>query len=641
SGAPPAPPATPETPETTTDATTASGAATAAASSGAPPADELPEILLLRQPATAAVNLRLGSTAVRSGGDAIDLTGVGARVKAVIRDTDKFDVQLDLPLPEVAVRAADGTRLNVRDGELGLRAERVVLDDVDPLRSTGRIAVTSDLPEIAVRTPDMRASVRQLGFAVRTELDGSPALQVSGDLPIGALQVRDLASGEDLARLANAAVTWRLDRLVVDPDDPMRSTGQIAVSGKLPTVELPSSGLAVTIPSADIDLTLRGARKSYDADARIDLRSFRVDGQTYRTRMAATVAARADLRRPSVALSAGLTGPSGPRVSAKMDAKFARDKSELVYDAAVSADQLAIIDQLVPAEIRAEHDIDWSALEIELTSSGAIQGLIRRFRGGTEPVLADDPLQAARGQQRTALIIKGVDYRAPEQTIAVPELRVSASADKDADAARAELAIRLPRAALTSAGDAITVAGLVHTLNLSSSNLSASRGLDQGRIELDTRTDIAQVEQDFIGYPVKDASLVARGYLDQLSVLRIGTLSLTNPGAETELTATAAVDVLAVGRGGESSIIPGRQALAVSGNLRQNLSRIQIDPAGPTLRGAITIPFEAESGDLSAFQVAARLQARDVHVRDTELDLVVTDFDGDIPVVTEIFILPS
>ncbi|WP_428265687.1 hypothetical protein [Haliangium sp.] len=588
------------------------------------------------QPADASVSVRLASAKLRDRGQRVDLAQIGVDVGATVRSPESFDLRVDIPLGKVVARA-DGATVDLRDAQLGLVAEQVELDPEAPERANAQVRFSSRLPRLDLATPEMRVAGRRLGVNLRTRVAGGLPRGLSGSVPIGSLEVRDLAAGEDLARIQGGELSWDASGLAVDQNDPMRSNGRVKVKLALPKLAL-SGGTELSIPAADIDLGLRGGRRSYDAKARVRLASLAMDGTQHDTALITTVEARADLRKPAVDFAFSLHGQdraTGPDLDAKLSASYARGPRRLDYQLDIVAENLGPLEGFLPPEVRAEHKLAWDDLRLDVKGQGQLAGLIRRFvDGGTTPVLADDPVTAVRGKQELSLDLTGLDYRGPDQRAKVPQLALRFEADKG-DAIAAKLALNTERITLVSEDQRIDVVDLQHTFDLSSEGTSPERG----RLTLDTRTQVAKVEQPFIGYPIEDAQITVRGHVDQLASLRLDELRVENPAGGTLIEASAAADRLVPGAEGASGL-PGRQALAAKGMVRQDLSRVVL-PGGPRLSGRFELPFEVESGDLTAFQVAVRAEFDDVGVDMPEAGVRVAGFDGNIPLVAGVALLPD
>lgn len=606
-------------------------------SADAPAAPAPGPALAFADPIKAEFGVKLDRANLRDRGQRVALDKVGLEVSATARSLAQFDAAVDIPLGRVEARTGDGMAVNLRGANIGLRADDVEFDLNAPDKANARIRVTTSLPELGARMPEMRIAGRRIGLTMQSTVRGGMPRSLTGSLPIGKLDVRDLTAGEDLVRLDGGKLGWDVSRLALNQNDPTRSNGDIKLTAALPNVELPNAKAAVAIPSLSLDLGLRGARQSYDAKLRMALDSLAMDGTRHDTRLLATATARANLRQPAVDVDFGVhsarAGGGGPDIDAKLSAAYTRGQQQLAYDFSLLAENLAKLEEFLPDDVRAEHRVDWPALRIDVAGKGQVAGLIRRFQGGTTPIIADDPMVAARGQQQLRADITGLDYRGPDQRVEIPQLTLDFTASKT-DAINAKLDLATEHIGLESAGDVIAIDGLTQTLRLTSQDAP-----DKGLVTLNLETDVKRVVQPFIGYPVEDTQLRVRGSVDKLASLRLDQLKLENPAGGTYLEAQAAADMITPENDG-SPDLPGRQALALSGYLKQNLSRVTL-PDGPRMRGNIEFPFEVESGDLTAFQLALRAKLDDVHVTLPEDDISVQGFDGNIPIVANVALMPN
>ncbi|MCG8423413.1 MAG: hypothetical protein MJE77_36395 [Proteobacteria bacterium] len=590
----------------------------------------------LAKPTGAKVTVNAASAAVREPGQLIQVTKPSAEMDAVVKSADKFDARVAAPLPRITMRSSDGLVVISTGAELVLNTENFALNQDDPLLSRGTIALTANLPRVDVRTPEVLASARRFTMSADAVLSGSQPLSIAGTVPIGVVNVRDNKTQERLLRINGGTLSLQVADLVLDPDDSLQTRGKVAAQAALPAIALPSAGLSITVPSTDLALTLHGKQKKYLADLRVVLRSLSAGGKQYRTDIVTTVNAAADLRKPHLRVDMGLNGPRGPAVRANMTARYASAQRKLVYNALLTGERLGAIEQFLPEEVRNEHQLDWAALRFRVSSYGDISEVIRRLADGIEPIVADQPLAVLRGQQHLTLEIEGVDYRSAEQTVNVPELTVAIDGTEKAGPVSASLGVRAAKPIVVkSDGDTIAVVGFNKTVNISSAG-----PFDQSRVDLSVNAEIERVDQTIVEYPVEKATLVASAHLDRLDSLRVDELRFENRAGGTELTAKLAMDGL-VRDSGSASGIPGRQALTGSGRLKQDLRPVAVVKNGPRMRGRVEMPFSVESGDLSAFLVAARATLDDVHIELPDAELAVEGFNGDIPVITEVAVLPN
>ncbi len=616
-------------------------------------------------PASVQADARLGKLALADGSDNVAVSDARAKIQATVRSPTSFDARIDLPVAAIDVRSADGVALTLRDASFGVRADGMTMGDEALPR--GHISVTTALPTLSARTPTVRAEGRRVGLTVETELRGDGPLTLSGTLPLGSLEVHDTAPdsptrGQRVMQLDGARLSWRVENLVMHPTDPLRTRGRVHVEGALPEIALPAEQVSVAVPALALDVTMHGARKAYDARLRLDLRASTGEGKEARkTELTVTGDAHADLRAPAARLNLAVRGPRGPEIEARLDAGFTAAQRRLGYEIALGADKLEAIEELLPASVREQHQVNWKALRLQVAGRGEVRELIQRFEDGT-PILADDALAALRGEQQLTVSLEGLDYRAATEAVKIPKLTLRLDGARKDDAAHAVIALDLPRMHVTSEDKVIEVADLVHRLEVSSPGAP-----EQSRVTLASTTEIGRVTQPFIGYPVEKAKMVVRGHLDQMTSLYVDELRFDNPAGGTALTAQLAMDQLAPPSASGTALtaqlamdqlappsasgatldaeraIPGRQALTLSGNLRQDLGRITLGKNSPRLRGRVAFPFQVESGDLTAFLIGLRAELDGVHVQIgvPGVGLAVQNVNGRIPVLVELALLPD
>ena len=497
-----------------------------------------------------------------------------------------------------------------------------------------------------------------MGLSVEAEFTGTGSPQLSGKAPVGRLDIRDRKSGDHLVSLRGGALLWTVEGLVLHPTDPLQTAGTATVNGALPAVELPSSQTSLAVPSLRLRVVMRGKRKVYDADMDMAVRMLAAAGKKRRANMTTTMKAHADLRQPAARMQWRVRGPEGPKLTGKLDARYARKQRAVIYDASFSGEKLALIEKFLPAQVRREHQVDWRALEFSGTSSGDVKDVVVRVVDGVEPILAKNPLAVARGEQTLTITVVGLDYRTAEQSgeksgkkpagagaadassatslaVATPELVLRFDASQNAGPLRAVLDVESPRIDAVTDGDTIAIVGLSERVELSS-----TAAVETGRLELSAEARVQKVSQDIIGYPVEDAHLTMRGHIEQLASLHLEKLRFENAAGGTTLQAELAMDRLAPS-GGDNAVLPGRQALAFFGTLEQDVSKVSLIEKAPRMRGRLEIPFRVESGDLTAFLVAARAKVDGVHATLPEAEVTIQGFSGDIPVVLEVAVLPD
>lgn len=591
------------------------------------------------RPAEIQADARLGKLDLADAGQTVKVADARAKIRAGVRSPTSFDARVELPVAAIDVRSADGVTLALRDLDLGVRADDMLLGDEALPR--GRVSLTSSLPRLSARTPTARAEGKRIELTAEARLAGNGPLTLSGTLPLGGLEVRDTTAGasrKSLLDLGETRLAWRVEDLVMHPTDPLRTRGRVYLEGSLPAIDVPGERMSVAVPRLALDATLHGARKAYDAKLRVNLRaSTRRGKQTQRADLVASADVHADLRAPAARLRFDLR-PSGGSdedaiLAANLDAGFTAAQRRLAYDLGLRAERLEVVGDMLPPSVRSQVPIDWSTLRVRVDGRGEVRDLVQRFVDGT-PVLADDALTALRGEQELTLDLQGLDYRAGTQRLQLPGVTLRLSAARKDDAAHGLVDLRLPRMALALEDKTIEVVGLNHRLDVSSPG-----ALETSRLTLALDTSIEKVSQPFIGYPVENAKLSLHGHLDHLAALHVEELVFDNPAGATHLSAQLALDQPVV----TTSAIPGRQALTLSGTLRQDLGRVSLGPNSPRLRGRVAVPFQVESGDLSAFLVGLRAELDDVHVALglPGAGIAVQGLTGRVPVLVELALLPG
>ena len=664
------------------------------------PAGGSGEAVIPSWPAEGQVVVQLPSLELRDRGQRIKVGDATATVDVLARSETSFDARLTMPVPRLEARLPDGMAVALRDTEVAVAARDMeLIESGDSMLARGRVSLTSTLPRMSLRTPELRALGQELGFSVEAVLDGSEDLVapdgLSGDVPIGQLDVRDAKTGEKVISIAGGAMRWGVQDLALHPVDPMQTRATVIVDGRLARISLAGSDEPLAVPAYRAQLTSQGSRKVYDADVTLTVRTRPPrdpddDGQREVAEIRTGVKARADLRAPRVELSWSAGGPRGPELSASAEAGYSRGDREATFKLAFSGKRLAIIGKFLPPEIREQHRIDWKTLELSGKGDGRIRDVIVKLIDGIEPVLADDPLAVARGEQSFEIILSGLDYRTRtpvepvepvenetvgsragraggsrdaddgqdpvatiEQAVAMPKLVLVFRASQDAGPLDASLAVDVPAVTVTQDERVIEVVGIEQRARVSS-----TAALNAGRLDLAMTTKVKRVDQDFVGYPVRNATVSLRGHVDHLAAIRLEELKVDNAAGGTHLTATMAIDILgdrlaalAAAPGdatpGDATPVtadlslPGRQALTLAGTLKQDLSKVALGPGAPTMRGSVKVPFLVESGDLTAFLVDTRTELIGVHASLPAEQIAIEGASGVIPVLVEVALLPD
>jgi translocation and assembly module TamB len=593
------------------------------------------------KPVRAKVSLGLSSADIRLAGNRIRLTDLGVELDAVARDPENFDIGLRLPVKQLTFRNRAGVTARLSGLRLGLDTENLELDMLAPVKSRGKLALTTRVGRIEARTGQIAVTGRGLGFDFNTHLQGEKPLQGVISLSLDEIAANRAKTGDNLLRIEKGRIDLALKNVVPNMKRPAASRAKVVMDAKLPSVSL-LCDTSFSVPQLKLVLASSGAGKILQAEMNLALASFRIGQLRHATRLNARLGARVDLRRPAVDLDLAVKGPQGPDIIVKLATGYRSSERRLDYDVRVDLGNLAVLGKLLPEKIKRAHRLDWAALDIEIRGKGELGELIRGFAGGITPVIADKPIEVLRGTQTLGIDVKGLDYGSSSLSVRTPRFALTFRGSQQTGKVQADLGVQSDSIRI-QAGDAIlTLTDFAETLQITSDG-----SLEQGRINLALSTKIGRLDQNLVaGYPVADARLTVRGHMDRLASVRVEDIDLHNPAGGTRLRFSVAMDRARTTRAGrtvekDAERIPGRKALALSGLFSQDLDKISVAEDTLKVRGKINLPFQLESGDLSTFRIAAKLKAHDLHIDLPGLGLTVAGLNCVIPLVEDIALLPD
>jgi hypothetical protein len=327
-------------------------------------------------------------------------------------------------------------------------------------------------------------------------------------------------------------------------------------------------------------------------------------------------------------LAATVPGRGGPMLDARLKAALA-GAGTLDWSADVAAAHLDDVGPLVPGQARRR--LAWDRLAASLKAHGHLDGVVM-LRGGL-PALAAHPLATARGEQELEFRVAGVRWKAPDLKVDLPSLTVAAHVRAADGGLAGDARVEHSRIDAVAGGRQIGIEGGPHVLEASLDGDPRT-----GRIGLKIAVKLAEVRGGPQEWPLRDAALAITGHVLNLSAFRLDELLLDNPAAGTRLRLTASVDEPEAGGGtaGSADRVPGRQALALDGQLDQDLARLGFDPAVFSGKGLLAVPFHLESGDRVRFRATAEVRARDVFADLPRQHVSITGLNGTIRVVEDV-----
>ena len=597
----------------------------------------------------------LGSARVRAApGAALELSG--ARLEGHVQGTlaslaERVISTLDARLALGRVEASgEGRRTRLDDVSLGATLRDVAADDRSASGLSGNAELSLGATALGVfeaakagRRERRMLSLRALRGRARLPLSLAEA---QGSLAVGGL----VAPGSSLAGL----------ELLFDAGQPLAwapgSDGapHATLEGQLSTVRVGAS--QGSIPSLRARLERLDDRYRLSLGAR--LAALRGRGQPLPGPLDAALEVDTALAAGTLETSASLRGGSAarggpaarggsaaarqstlaPLLDARLSARFARADERLTYRATLTGERLAALARLATAAAPGA-ELSLVVSRLKASTQGALGGVLHAGPGPL-PVLDDDPVQHLRGHQALALQLGDIDYRAPDRSLALPDVSFTLNSEHGArGAGRAQARLEASALSYEGKGTAVRLQGFAQSLGA-----TFDRTPGQGVSELTSTLELAAATQSWLpGYPVRQLRCTTDLQLDRQLSMSLRELTFDNPGGGTRLRASGDLELRADASPAitGSQTLVGREALSFDGRFEQVLEPLQ--QAGATARssGTVTVPFRVESGGLLGYRLLATLQAEDVFFATHDGSLDIQRLNGIIPVVEEIALLPG
>ncbi len=324
-----------------------------------------------------AIDLPIGLLRLARGEDRLEVRDLGAEAHAaIVPGPDHADLKLRF----ASVSAGDA--LSATGGVLEARLADLRVDAAHPLTSSGQAALSLALATLDAKHGERAVQAGDLRLAGHARLlDGRPG-PIDLELPVGHVEVRGRG---DRALLPSgpAKLTARLDHLHLDPETPLRSTGEGTVAlalGAPPSLIDFRSQLKKEPDAVAFDVALDAQRTSLltsFAPARLGLRGSRmalkvaskgrVEGLGGAPRLAQK--GRVHVDRPSVTLAGSTLSADALDVTLDSDGTPRRQRATLtVAPRALALDGDALGDGRV--SLTADVDADRPAVDLRLDGEG-------------------------------------------------------------------------------------------------------------------------------------------------------------------------------------------------------------------------------------------------------------------------------
>lgn len=620
--------------------------------------------------------LTLASVETESEQGDAELGPLRVRVDATASERASVqDIALEATLGVESLRARGAAAQSVRldDVTLGLRANGSAEAFARGAPSTAVVELA--VASIAAHAESLRATLERAALTAQldgVEADESAPFGLRGEARIGATlpaarvleNGRTTASMRDLtlrAALPLSASTARGTVALAAARAGERSLDGVALDFELaePLAWAPPQGAA---PGAQGTprATLEGKVERFDAGAgkgalealrlvaerpapdqyRLEgdatLAALSARGQTLPGKLSAELDAQAALGAGTLELQTALRGERDAAVDLGLDARFERESERLRYEASLSAQKLEAFADFLAGLAPEAGDLRLDGARVSALASGDLTGLLVRGDGDL-PELAENPLGRLRGAQKVQLDLAGIDYRAADRTLAIPELAFELGSEHgEGGKGQVRSSLGIGSLDFAGAGTALRLQGLRHALEG-----RFDRSPDRGTVDLRSTLELDSATQNLLpAYPVADVRLSSHVQVDRLRSISLRELELENPAAGSVLEAAGALELTPTSAPG-SETITGRQAVALEGRFEQRLAPLEALGFAARSRGSISLPFRVESGGLLAYRLLATLEARDVSFANPERTLVVERLNGVIPIVEEVVLLST
>lgn len=343
-----------------------------------------------------------------------------------------------------------------------------------------------------------------------------------------------------------------------------------------------------------------------------------------------------DLSRPEVTFEAGVVAANGPKLKAHGHAVL-RNGNDLQWQMDGELGRLGLIAKALPRKLKSALCVDLARLQTTLKSSGNLRtsraallngSLVRNMTAGRVPDLS--AMFAASGT--------GLRCRKPSFFVEIPSFSGDVKVAVARQIVRADATLSAAKLRFDFGKLHGEATGLRQLVQLKTERLAKALG----KTTISTTADLGTLTQSAMPeYPIADATLAMDLSHLHGADIRIEKFALLNKGAGSEMSLSGGVQLplegrLPLGNDGLAPRVGGRHALAVVGELKQDLGKLVAHEDRLTASGSITVPFRVESGDLSVIRTSAQLNFHDVAVAIPALELAAVGVQGNVPLLEDI-----
>jgi translocation and assembly module TamB len=543
-----------------------------------------------------ALSLDVATLDARFPGTHVIIDGLTLRAHTALEGQAPYAVEVEAPATRLRIIGRDGDVLADAPARVDVSARDLQPDIAHPAASRGIIHAAVDLREIRASL-DATKAADAVDFAMRAS-----AASLKAARPFLPPNLTGVAPWDQMS--ASVQSTGHVERLQ-EKSPEIRQTTEIDLAR--PAFQNAAAR------SVSLVVKSQGTALRHQADLDVHAQGLAFDGGGSSDDHV-TLAATLDRENPSLRFQLITEG----RASTKLSGLLSLDPSRRVLHYEVEG-RLAGLAPLAPfaAKIRGLDAFDLSQLEVELSSRGALLGVV----AGVEH---DGTIRLEPNVARTAAVEGSTDLRVAhlrwaKGTTAIVTPALAWHGDMSARGGRRSLNGRLE-------------VGTLH-LDLGSRNVDVNGIRDDAgvavlgslvdpEIELTERLSAQAVEQDIVPeYPIGDMAFALSAERGPEGEVHISDMKVENRLGGTVLALTGNADL------GE-----GRRTLSITTSLTQDLARLSLVPERFNGQGTVAVEANVTSPDLTHYRVRGAVKGENVTVRLPRAGIKVETASGDVPV---------
>lgn len=516
-----------------------------------------------------------------------------------------LDAAIDVGIPKLEARS--GAKRIAAEG-LGLRATlaKLALSGPGMFGLGGAAAAELDLASVSLRDPAQVTHVRRLAATTRADFDAS---KISGELPVGSVQLVDAKTGATTFALAGTELGYSLTHpLSLAPGAPGAATAQI--SGKIGHLD---AGSAVATLDA-VDIRAKKTKPNlYTVSVDTDVAGLVLSEKAMPGRRHLSVAGDVDPTDTRADLEVALRGGAGPDVKLALQVNTRGGKTTY----ALNGELVRLTDVI-------------ASYAPEGMTVG-VDKITLKGQGHTE---------STGGKHQLDVGMESVAYAKEALALASQSADLSVTAvQKTSDTGEPlnEITLRgeFPSTEIARGPSKTRVDGLSQEIFV-----VISGPPEQQTVNVRAGLDVKHVEHAMqAAYPITDVSFRADAQATPRGVA-LRSLTFANPGAGTVVSLQGTYEQPAsrddgrdgAARDGRDERVEGRKALRLTGTVDQDLEVLSGTEFAKRASGKVRLAIDVQSGELVAYQVAMRVIPEAVSFLSADESLQVDNLNGVIPV---------